>query len=720
MRLFVVIALIFTFSDLLRAEEISNSGTKSAVFFKADELENQQDTEKVIARGNVEIVHEDQILRADSVLYDRVRDKIYASGNVTLLRPDGDVLFSDTAEITGDLREGILENIRILLADNSRAVATTGRLRAGKITSLERVSYSPCQICPDTRKRPTWQINAQRMSHNKKSRIIEYRNAFLKLYGFPVAYTPYLLHPDPKVKRKTGLLPIYNGSTSQLGWFVNIPYFIALDHDKDLTVELMPTAKGGQVVKNQYRQRFSRGFLELESSGTATRLSPDGTKGDLHDNNFRGHVKTSTQFDLTENWRTGADIWLTSDDLYMKRYEISDKNLLKNSLFIEGFKGNHYIEGRTYFWRDLRSGKSQDDMPVILPMINYHLVGPITKWGGNFDFKGSLVSLTRGDGADSRRLSLENSWNQRNVSRSGHVFEAHASLETDLYYVTQSENSNSSGGTETRIHPRLGVEWRYPLESLIGKSSVVLEPIGGVMLSPRGGNSDLISNEDSQAFEFDDTNLLSRNMFPGRDRIGVGQRLFYGFGFGVYGLGGYSSGFLGQTYHFNNERVFPAGSGVEEKASDFVGRLILKPALPIEAVYRFQIDNKVSRFKRNSLQINGGSPLLKIKVNYDQINANNSDKSFTDREEIYLGLRSNFSPSWSADASLTHDLVNGFTSEQKLGLTYSDDCFQFKTLYNRTFFRDREIEPNDALYFQLIFKNLGNFQTSSMLNSRKN
>ncbi|MEC9078351.1 MAG: LPS assembly protein LptD [Pseudomonadota bacterium] len=714
MRLFVVIALIFISSNLLRAEEFDNSGSKSAVFFKADRIETQKERGEVIARGNVEIAHEDQILRADSVLYDQVQDKIYASGNVVLLRPDGDVLFSDTGEVTGDLREGILENIRLLLADNSRAAAATGRLKAGKIIDLERASYSPCQICPEPGNKPTWQISAQRMSHNKQSRMIEYRNAFLELYGLPIAYTPYLFHPDPNVKRKTGLLPIYNGSTSQLGWLVNIPYFVALDHDKDLTVELMPTAKGGQVVKNQYRQRFSRGFLEFESSGAATRLSPDGRKGDLHNNNFRGHVKTSARFDLTEDWRTGADIWLTSDDLYMKRYEISTENVLKNSLFIEGFKGNHYIEGRTYFWRDLRSGKSQDDMPVILPMINYHLVGPVSKWGGNFDFKGSLVSLTRELGADSRRLSLENSWNQRNVSRSGHVFEAHASLETDLYYLTQSENLNSSEGTEARIHPRLGLEWRYPLETLIGKSSVILEPIGGVMLSPRGGNSDLISNEDSQAFEFDDTNLLSRNMFPGRDRVGVGQRLFYGFGFGVYGSKGYSSGFLGQTYHFNAETVFPAGSGVEEKASDFVGRLILKPALPLEAVYRFQIDNNGSRFKRNSLYINGGVRLLKIEVNYDQINANNNDDSFTDREEIYLGLRSKFSPSWSADASLTHDLVNGFTSGQKLSLTYSDDCFKFRTLYNRTFFRDRELEPNDALYFQLIFKNLGNFATSSI------
>ncbi|MGA0315766.1 MAG: LPS assembly protein LptD, partial [Alphaproteobacteria bacterium] len=231
-------------------------------------------------------------------------------------------------------------------------------------------------------------------------------------------------------------------------------------------------------------------------------------------------------------------------------------------------------------------------------------------------------------------------------------------------------------------------------------------------LSPRGGNPELIPDEDSQAFEFDDTNLLSRNMFSGRDRVESGQRLFYGLSFGIYGLDGYSSGFFGQTYRLDNENVFPTGSGVEQKASDFVGRLLVKPALPIEAVYRFHLDKNASKFKRNSLFINGGLSPLKIKLNYDYINASSNDQSLTDREEISFTLQSKFSVGWSADASVTHDLVNGFTSEQRYGLTYSNDCFRFKSSYNRSFFQDRDMEPTDTLWFQLVFKNLGDFSTA--------
>ena len=711
MRLYVFIAIIFFFSGLANTAEVDQTTAKSPIFFKADKLENRQEPEKLIASGNVEMVYEGQILRADSVVYDRVQDKIFASGNVSLLRPNGEVLFSDSGEITGDLREGILENIRLLFTDNSRAAATRGRLTAGQITNLEQASYSPCQICPESENRPTWQLNAHRITHDKLSRVVEYKDAFLELYGVPIAYTPYLFHPDPSVKRKTGLLPVSAGATSELGGFLNIPYFLELDRDKDLTLELMSTAKGGQVIKNQYRQRYTNGNLEMDLSLAATRFGLNSRKG-KKDNNFHGHMIGSTRFDLSKDWRTGANIWLASDDLYMQRYGISPEHVLENSLFIEGFNGDNYIEGRSYFWQDLRSGKSQDDMPLIFPMINYHFVSPIAEWGGNFDFKGSLVSLSRESGADSRRISLQNSWNRKNISRSGHIFEAYASLQTDLYYATQLESVSPSKGTTTRIHPRLGVEWRYPLETLVGNSHLIFEPVGGVMLSPRGGNPDLIPDEDSQAFEFDDTNLLSRNMFSGQDRVESGQRLFYGLNFGIYGLEGYASGFFGQTYRLDNENVFPTESGVEQKASDFVGRLLVKPALPIEAVYRFHLDKNASKFKRNSLFINGGLPPLKIKLNYDYINASSNDQSLTDREEISFTLQSNFSVDWSADASVTHDLVNGFTSEQRYGLTYSNDCFIFKSSYNRSFFQDRDMEPNDTLWFQLVFKNLGDFSTA--------
>jgi len=47
------------------------------------------------------------------------------------------------------------------------------------------------------------------------------------------------------------------------------------------------------------------------------------------------------------------------------------------------------------------------------------------------------------------------------------------------------------------------------------------------------------------------------------------------------------------------------------------------------------------------------------------------------------------------------------TREANIGLTYEDECFMIKTVGNRSFFSDREIEPEDSVYVNVIFKHLG-------------
>ena len=52
----------------------------------------------------------------------------------------------------------------------------------------------------------------------------------------------------------------------------------------------------------------------------------------------------------------------------------------------------------------------------------------------------------------------------------------------------------------------------------------LVEPSASLIVSPYGGNSDKIPNEDSLDVEFDENNLLRANRFPGLDRIEGGDR----------------------------------------------------------------------------------------------------------------------------------------------------------------------------------------------------
>ena len=92
-------------------------------------------------------------------------------------------------------------------------------------------------IC-DYRKKdkcPPWSIQATEMLHNKQNKTIYYDKAVIKFYDFPIFYLPKLSHPDPSVDRRSGFLPPTFGNSKNLGSAVEIPYFWALDKEKDLT-----------------------------------------------------------------------------------------------------------------------------------------------------------------------------------------------------------------------------------------------------------------------------------------------------------------------------------------------------------------------------------------------------------------------------------------------------------------------------------------------------
>ena len=73
------------------------------------------------------------------------------------------------------------------------------------------------------------------MKHDNKKKTIFYDNAVIKVYDLPIFYLPKLSHPDPSVKRRSGFLPPALSNSKNLGTGFEIPYFWALNSDKDFT-----------------------------------------------------------------------------------------------------------------------------------------------------------------------------------------------------------------------------------------------------------------------------------------------------------------------------------------------------------------------------------------------------------------------------------------------------------------------------------------------------
>ena len=227
------------------------------VLFKADQLRNEQKIGLVVATGNVEFTQNGRTLLADSVTYNRRTDTVTANGNISLLEPTGEVVFADYIELTGNMRDGVIENMRVRMSDNSRIAAAGGRRIGGMRTEFRKAVYSPCELCEkDPTRAPIWQVKASRVSHDQETKDVTYRNAFLEFYGIPVMYTPYLSHPDPTVERRTGFLVPTYGSDSELGTLVSTPYYFDIAPNMDATVTPIVTTNEGVVGSGEFRHRL--------------------------------------------------------------------------------------------------------------------------------------------------------------------------------------------------------------------------------------------------------------------------------------------------------------------------------------------------------------------------------------------------------------------------------------------------------------------------------
>ena len=686
----------------------------------ADQISYDENLGVVTASGNVEISQDGRVLTADSVSYNLRSAVVTASGHVSLVEANGDVVFADFVELSENLRDGFIRDIRILLADRSRLAAASGTRFGGRKTLFRKGVYSPCELCRDDPTRaPLWQIKAIEVEHDQEEKVIRYRDAWMEIFGVPALYTPYFEHPDPTVKRKSGLLPPVFGGSDILGTAVQQPYYWTFGADQDATFSPIFTSKQGLVAVGEYRQLLPNGRLDLRGSGTVSdRIAEDGST--LPDQ-FRGHVDSTARFDIDDTWRGGLDAQRASDDTYMRIYNFSSPRTLTSRAFIEGFEGRNYLATNAYFYQGLRATDDNAESPIILPLVDYNFVSEPGIANSKYTFDANLLALTRQEGRDSRRASLGVGWELPYVGPLGDLYSLSAHIQADGYWTNgvdpNSDDVNPVGLTESdfngRVFPQLALQWRYPWVRSVEGMHQVIEPIAQAVLAPNGGNPGSIPNEDSIDFEFDDTNLFSLNRFTGLDRLDPGTRFDYGLKWTVTGDdGGYASTFVGQSYRLNKADVFAPGSGLENNFSDIVGRVQIRPTYDLNLLYRFRLDKDTLEARRNELDLRVGPPMLNLDLSYISVKSGSTVDELDDREEINWTLRSRISRYWSVFGGHRVDLNLDQTRQVRFGAIYQDECFLIEAVAERNFFSDREIRPETAVFVNLVFKNLGGISTS--------
>jgi LPS-assembly protein len=676
------------------------------ILFQADSVTYDETLDQVIATGKVEFAQQDRILLADTVTFNRRQQTVIATGNVVLLEPTGETMFAEYVEVTADLKNGIIRNLGMLLQNNARLAGAGGRRTDGTTTEIAKAIYSACDLCPnDPSAAPVWQVKAVRIIHDGDLKEITYHHATLEVFGMPVFYTPYLSHPDPTVKRRSGFLGPSYGTSTDFGVDIRVPYYFVLSDSADMTLAPRYMSNEGEMLIGEYRQRFNQGELNFAGSGAhVDRRSTSGSGS----REVRGHVNARGRYEIDDNWRMGADIFRATDDTYLRRFGFSSPTILESRGFAEGFWGRSYAAGNLYSFQGLRIEDDLDGSPLIAPLLDYNYIQEAGFLGSYWTADANLLSLSRSVGVDSRRLSVASGWHLPGQGPLGDIYRFSLTMRGDGYSVEGVPQPTGTffDGTETRFVPEATFDWRFPLVRHWGSFSQTVSPVVTLAAAPTANNPSGIPNEDSRAIEFDDTSLYGRR-FPGLDRVEGGGRVSYGLQSLFLGPELERLGlFVGQMYRTEREEIFTVGTGLNEHFSDYVGRIDLSPTYWLDAAYRFRLDKDSLEPRVHQVSASAGVPLLTVGGTYIFFDSTGAPE-LPQREEAALSASSQFDPFWRARASTRRDLSNDRNLGMTLGLTYEDECLILDTIFRRTTYRDRDLAPDTALIFRITFKTIG-------------
>jgi LPS-assembly protein len=680
------------------------------VLLEAREVVWDAEAETATATGEVFLARAGYTLSAERVVYDRAAETVRAEGEVVLVDPRGNASFAERMALSGDLATGFVESVALRLEDDSLMVARRADRERDTLTTLRDVTYTPCPVCPDAA--PTWQIDAEKVEHDQDDRVVRYRNATFEIAGIPVLFTPFFSHPDPAVDRRSGFLAPTFTVDSELGTTAEIPYHWAIAPNRDLTVRPTFTTEENVLLALDLRDLQAFGRTDVTVGGTYASFGESG------ENRGRGHIDASGRYRTFEEWDTGFDLRLATDDTFLRRYGISNANVLDNRLFARRVENDRFVDVEALGFQGLRPEDEQGRIPYALPQLRSTFTGRSAALGAAWEVRPDLLGLYRTDGVDTRRASLAGSVRFPRVSPWGDLVTADFSLRGDLYAVRGDAEADADDDVRwrARLLPRATLEWRRPY-ARVGTGGVAygIEPVASVTAAPTGVNDDAIPNEDSLDLEFDETNLLRADRFTGLDRFDEGTKLSYGLRTSATGADRELwSIFVGQSWRVSETDVFEGVSGLEDDLSDVVGRVGVSPHPWVDADYRFRVGADLGDLSKSDLQVVAGPPRLRLAFGHLLLEDETAG-GFDRREEGRAALSLRLTDSWSVIASTRRDLDSGEPILDTYGLLYEDACLTVVAGVERDFTRDRDASDSTTVAVRVGFRNLGEFGGTSAL-----
>ena len=559
--------------------------------------------------------------------------------------------------------------------------------------------------CKKTDKCPPWKIRANKVHHDKLKKQINYKNAWLELYDFPVFYFPKFFHPDPSVKRQSGLLSPAVGDHSTLGDSIYVPYFFVISDDKDITIKPRLFNNNTFVLQNEYRQITENSITLIDTSITK------GHDSSVYDSDdTRTHFFANSKIDLKLKTFTNSNLEInfekSSNDSYLKLFEFIQSPLLigKDNSTLESIikldlEHKNYDLTASFEAYETLSGYNSDRFQYVLPNYSFSKNFEILNINGSFNFdsqgNNTLNETNKMTSVVSNGLNYTtfDYFNLNGIKSNFEVF---------------VKNSNTLGKKSSKYknspQSELMSIFKYDFEFPLRKSNKEMVSNLIPKISFRASPQDM-KNHSTTDRRINNDNIFSINRLSIGDGVESGESVTLGVDFTrekidvkkeITEIEEYFDFKLATVLRFKEEKDIPVNSTINKKNSNIFGQVNFKPNEIISLKYDFSLTNDINRFEYNSLGAKFNYKNFSTEFNYleesgiiGEANAvdNITEVNFNDYNSIIFKTRRN------RNLNLTeyYDLV----------YEYKNDCLIADIKYRKDYYNSADIKPKEELFFSI-------------------
>ncbi|MDB5531276.1 MAG: LPS-assembly protein LptD [Devosia sp.] len=665
---------------------------------EADDLQVDAPTSIITATGDVVLGYGGYIIKGQKLVYNRTTRDAHFIGAVTITDPSGNVLETEDFEVKDGMKRAFITAMTITTYDGARITADSTDYDKALQTLLDNATYSPCGDCIDDEgRRVGWSMKAKRITYSSADGSLAMDQPSLALLGIPVAWLPYLWLPDTSQTALANVrMPTYDYSDA-IGHKVAVP--ISAYSSKYTDVILTPTllTRQGLLMDAEWVQRFEAGSFRIKGSGVY-QLDPTAFTFAPSQREWRGAIQTSGNFVPAKDWKVGWSYTAFSDFAYFEDYRISTAETSVNEVYATHLTDDTYFDARLQQFNVLGqvTRESQDLQGNALPKVRFEQMLELAPGMGRVEITGRLLGVRResdystsangvpyqfGYAGNKNHAVFQAGWQNQYIGGGGFVATPYLGGRLDIANYDSASAIGPADATLWSATPIAAMDVRFPLAASDGSTVHLVEPI--VQVVYRGTDNGLpgITNDDSQSFIFDDTNLFSYNRFSGMDRQETGLRANVGGRYQAnFANGSYVELVAGQSFQLAGPNAYAVtdptlvgvGSGLDVSPSYAVLGAYGSFVEGVTVGGKVQADTGEGRVTRAEAGADYTNSGYSAGVKYAYIAANPALGVLIDQQQIgaYAGVP--LADYWTLTGNAYWDITSNQFLQVGAGLTYDD------------------------------------------------